>query len=50
MKENFNRRDFVKTAAIGGIGLGQSGSFSPAFGRSIAASDGRIGIVGLNVP
>lgn len=47
MKKEFNRRDFVKTAAIGGIGLGLPASTGSLFGRS-SQSSGRIGIIGLD--
>ena len=47
MKKEFNRRDFVKTAAIGGIGLGLAGNAASLYGRSFA-SGGKIGIIGLD--
>lgn len=47
MKNEFNRRDFVKTAAIGGIGLGLTASTGSLFGRGSQAT-GRIGIIGLD--
>lgn len=47
MKKNFNRRDFVKTAAIGGIGLGLAGNMTSIYGKSSMAS-GKIGIIGLD--
>jgi predicted dehydrogenase len=48
MKNNFNRRDFVKTAAIGGIGLGLAANSTSAFGRTIPSAGGKIGIIGLD--
>ncbi|HUX94226.1 MAG TPA: Gfo/Idh/MocA family oxidoreductase [Bacteroidales bacterium] len=47
MKKEFNRRDFVKTAAIGGIGLGLTATASPLFGIG-AQQQGKIGIIGLD--
>lgn len=47
MKKEFNRRDFVKTVAIGGIGLGLTSSTGSMFGRD-SQSSGRIGIIGLD--
>lgn len=48
MKNNLNRRDFVKTAAIGGIGLGLAGKMTSLFGKSTMATRYRIGIIGLD--
>jgi hypothetical protein len=47
MKNKFNRRDFVKTAAAGGLSLGMAGKmFIPS---GIAGSDGKkAGIIGLD--
>jgi predicted dehydrogenase len=45
MMKNFNRRDFVKTAAIGGLGLGLT--TRPGFSVS-SQNTGRIGIIGLD--
>jgi hypothetical protein len=47
MKNKFNRRDFVKTAAIGGIGLGLAGTVTPLYRKDSKAA-GKIGIVGLD--
>jgi len=47
MKKNLNRRDFVKTAAIGGIGLGLAGNVTSLYGKSSAAG-GKVGIIGLD--
>ena len=44
--KNFNRRNFVKTSAFGGLGLGLASS--PLFGKSNMASGGKIGIIGLD--
>ncbi len=45
MSIKLNRRNFVKTTAIGGVGLGLTGNFS-AFGNN--ATEGRVGIIGLD--
>ena len=47
MKKEFNRRDFVKTAALGSIGLGLTANTSPLFGIQ-AQQPGKIGIIGLD--
>ncbi len=47
MKKEFNRRDFVKTAAIGSFGLGLTATVSPLFGTG-AQQQGKIGIIGLD--
>jgi predicted dehydrogenase len=47
MKKDFNRRDFVKAATIGGIGLGLAAKSSLLFGRA-GQSTGKIGIIGLD--
>ncbi len=47
MKNKFNRRHFVKTAAIGGISIGLAERLNPLFSKS--ASKGRnVGIIGLD--
>lgn len=47
MKKKLNRRDFVKTAAIGGIGLGLAGNVTSIYGKSSSAA-GKVGIIGLD--
>ncbi|MCE5345157.1 MAG: Gfo/Idh/MocA family oxidoreductase [Bacteroidales bacterium] len=47
MNKNLNRRNFVKTAAVGGIGLGLAGNFTSLYGKSIPEGK-RIGIIGLD--
>src|SRR5450759_1554394 len=47
MKKSLNRRDFVKTAAIGGIGLGLAGNVTSVYRKSSIAG-GRVGIIGLD--
>jgi hypothetical protein len=47
MISKFNRRDFVKTASLGGISLGMAGRLEPLSG--VSKSDGkRAGIIGLD--
>ena len=47
MKNKFNRRNFVKTASIGGISLGLAGKVNTLFGNS--SSEGvKVGIIGLD--
>jgi hypothetical protein len=43
----FNRRDFVKTASIGGISLGMTGKLQPLFGYN-SSEGGKVGIIGLD--
>jgi predicted dehydrogenase len=47
MKKDFTRRNFVKTAAIGGLGLGLAGNMSYLSGKS-SMTGGRAGIIGLD--
>ena len=47
MKKEFNRRDFVKTTAIGGLGLGLSGKITSLYGKSSSDAK-RVGIIGLD--
>jgi predicted dehydrogenase len=48
MKKTLNRRDFVKTAAIGGVGIGLAAGISPLYGRSSLPAGGKVGIIGLD--
>jgi predicted dehydrogenase len=48
MKKDLNRRDFVKTAAAGGIGLGLTGNLSSFFQRNKVPAGKRAGIIGLD--
>ena len=48
MKKEFNRRDFVKTAAAGGIGLGFTGNFASLFKKNDVPDGKRAGIIGLD--
>lgn len=43
----FNRRDFVKTASIGGISIGMAGRFQPLFAGN-SPEGGKVGIIGLD--
>lgn len=47
MKKNLDRRGFVKTTLLGGIGLGLAGNMTPTFGKT-GSSTRRIGIIGLD--
>jgi predicted dehydrogenase len=42
------RRDFVKTATIGSIGLGYVNSISPSGWKNAMTNEGKIGIIGLD--
>ena len=42
------RRDFIKSTAIAGIGLGLAGSVFPMYGAASSKVGGRIGIIGLD--
>ncbi len=48
MKNNLTRRNFVKSATIGGIGLGLAGNITSLYGKSAAEAGGKIGIIGLD--
>jgi hypothetical protein len=47
MKKEINRRNFVKTAAVGGVGFGLAGNMNLLFGKNSAGS-GKVGIIGLD--
>jgi predicted dehydrogenase len=47
MKKDFNRRDFVKTTAIGGIGFGLTGKIASLYQKSNSDAT-RVGIIGLD--
>lgn len=47
MMNKFNRRDFVRTASIGGFSLGVAGKLQPLFGIN-SSEGGKIGIIGLD--
>lgn len=44
----FDRRKFIKTSAVTGIGLSLAGSVLPLFTKGASLSDKRIGIIGLD--
>jgi len=48
MKANYNRRGFIKMAAVTGVGLGLSAGFSPLFANPKPAKGKRVGIIGLD--
>ena len=48
MKNNLNRRDFVKTATMGGVWLGLSGNISSLYDNNHVPSGKRVGIIGLD--
>lgn len=48
MKEHFNRRHFIKTSAVAGMGLSLGSSHVTAFGKSTFAKDLKAGIIGLD--
>jgi len=47
MNKEFNRRDFVKTTAMGGIGLGLTSKITSIYGKS-SSDTTRVGIIGLD--
>jgi len=47
MKTKFNRRDFTKTASIGGLSIGLSGNLASVFGNN-REEGGKVGIIGLD--
>ncbi len=50
MKQDYNRRGFIRTAAIAGIGLGLAETIMPlsSFGMGSKAAGKRVGIIGLD--
>ena len=49
MKALYRRRNFIKTSAAAGIGLGMSGSIIPFFSKGFSQANGkRVGIIGLD--
>lgn len=47
MSENYHRRNFMKTAAIGSLGLGLTAN-SPIWSKTTSANKKRIGMIGLD--
>ena len=48
MKQSFNRRKFIKSTAVTGLGLGIMGNISPLFGQGGIPAGKRVGIIGLD--
>jgi len=48
MKDNFNRRDFIKATAVTGLSLGLTGNFSSLYGQNNQLKGKRVGIIGLD--
>lgn len=48
MKQNFNRRRFIRTASTAAIGFGISTNFSKVFAQAPVQTGGRVGIIGLD--
>lgn len=45
---NYNRRNFIRMAALAGAGLGISGSLSPLYGKTTHLAGKKVGIIGLD--
>lgn len=45
---NYNRRNFIRMAALAGAGLSISGSISPLYGKSVVLAGKKVGIIGLD--
>lgn len=45
---NYNRRNFIRMAALAGAGLGISGSISPLYGKTSRMAGKKVGIIGLD--
>lgn len=48
MTQSFNRRKFIKTTAVAGLGLGLMGKASPLFAKGHVPPGKRVGIIGLD--
>lgn len=48
MNQSFNRRKFIKTTAVTGLGLGLMGNASPLFAKARVPAGKRVGIIGLD--
>ena len=48
MTQSFNRREFIKTTAVTGLGLGLMGKASPLFAKGRVPDGKRVGIIGLD--
>jgi predicted dehydrogenase len=48
MTQSFNRRKFIKTTAVAGLGMGLMGKASPLFAKVHVPAGKRVGIIGLD--
>ena len=48
MTQTFDRRKFIKTTALTGLGLGLLGKTSPLFAKGLVPDGKRVGIIGLD--
>lgn len=48
MKRLYTRRNFIKTSAVAGVGVGLAGSALPLFGKTLPPQGKRVGIIGLD--
>lgn len=48
MRPLYTRRNFIKTSAVAGVGIGLSGSALPLFGKGLPPQGKRVGIIGLD--
>lgn len=48
MKKNLPRRQFIRHATVGGIGVALLESFPKLYGKDIIQNEGRVGIIGLD--
>ncbi|MBD0289194.1 MAG: Gfo/Idh/MocA family oxidoreductase, partial [Flavisolibacter sp.] len=48
MKENFNRRRFIRTASTAAVGFGLFNNLSKSYAHTLFQVQGRVGIIGLD--
>jgi len=48
MRQLYDRRKFIKTSAVAGIGMGLAGSVLPLFSKGSSIAGKRVGIIGLD--
>lgn len=48
MRPLYTRRNFIKTSAVTGMGIGLAGSALPLFGKDLPQQGKRVGIIGLD--
>ena len=48
MRQAYDRREFIRTSAVAGVGLGLAGSALPLFSKGSSVSGKRVGIIGLD--